>query len=146
MKSQPLSHLLAFSGAIPFIVSALLLAFGITTLPMLGSAATVINAYGLAIVAFMAGCHWGIHLSRDDKWATLLPIISNAVTLIAWFAYLLFSVRISLLIMAACFLALLLVDAKLRTAHLITQDYYQVRAWVSKIVILSLCVASVFTA
>lgn len=144
MNNKPISHILAFAGTIPFVVGTMLIVFGVKTLPLAGEVATIINAYGLAIVAFMAGCQWGVHVLCDDTWASKLPLASNVVTLIAWFAYLLCSVRISFIVMTCCFLVLLIIDAMLKNANIISKEYYQLRCWVSKIVIASLCVASVF--
>lgn len=68
MRNQKhLYFYLAYAGAIPFLLCAILFAFKIQKIPILGNLQTVISTYSLVIASFMAGTHWGQHLQQTGK-------------------------------------------------------------------------------
>jgi hypothetical protein len=85
-----LTRPLAFAGAFPFVFAALLIFSGQKTLPVIGNVQNLATSYALLILAFMAGAHWGQYLS-GAKTSLNLFLLSNALTLAGWFAYLLLS-------------------------------------------------------
>jgi hypothetical protein len=97
----------------------------------------VVMSYGLAIISFMAGVHWGQHLSGVRGKMSLL-ITSNVITLAAWFASLWLSPRQNSYMLSALFVALYLIDKGLG----LTPGYLQTRRNVTLIVCASLMVLS----
>jgi Protein of unknown function (DUF3429) len=142
--SKALLKLLPFAGALPFIVAALALWFGIDTLPYLGSLQSSILAYGLAILSFMAGVHWGQYLSGLNARANLL-ITSNFATVLSWLGYILLSPAQFACLLIVLFLALLLIDRQLETSGHIQRDYMRTRTGVTLLVIVSLAVIAYFS-
>lgn len=129
---------LTLAGAIPFALPALLYLLGISQLPMLGALKTVVGSYGLVILSFMAGVHWGQVINRPH-WHQLL-IVSNMITLSGWFAFLTANTTLLWCVLITGFCALLLVDRRLLSAGLITQAYWRLRVVVTAIVSASLLV------
>lgn len=151
--SDLLSHhytKLAYLGALPFVACTLLLLSDIGQLAVIGDLHRVLSSYGLAIASFMAGVHWGQGLGwagvgagkRDtapsDKYTALLGLLSNVATLIAWFAYLLFSHSFLYVALIAVFVSLLLVDLKLYRSGLLSRPYILTRSIVTALVVISL--------
>jgi ATP/ADP translocase len=130
---------LAFAGALPFLASALFLWSGETQFPGLGSVQNIAASYGLLILAFMAGAHWGQYLAGLQTRMNLF-VISNVVALAGWFAYLLLSPRLFFAVLAALFAALLMIDRNLKAEGLLDAGYVVTRSVVSAIVVLSLAV------
>ena len=60
---------LALAGTIPFIAGAVLPMLCHDSLPHLGPLDQLVSSYGLAIVCFLAGAHWGIYLAGRNRWA-----------------------------------------------------------------------------
>jgi Protein of unknown function (DUF3429) len=87
-QNSTLLRALPYAGALPFVGCALLPLFGVRVVPLLGDVTSIALAYGLTIVSFMAGVHWGQYLEGRRCDLNLL-ITSNAVTLLAWFGFLL---------------------------------------------------------
>lgn len=144
MRNQKrLYFYLAYAGTIPFLLCAILFAFKIQKIPILGNLSTVISVYSLVIASFMAGAHWGQHLNQNGKWPLFLSVTSNIVAVLLWLSYLVLPFGGFLMAVAAIFTLLLLIDKKLFQAHLITQPYYQARYIVSLIVIISLIIIEV---
>jgi hypothetical protein len=129
---------LTLAGATPFAVPALLYLFGINQLPLLGALQPIVASYGLVILSFMAGVHWG-QVIHQARWHQLL-IISNVITLSGWFAFLTANITLLWCVLMLGFVALLLVDRRLLAADLITQVYWQLRVLVTAIVVASLLV------
>jgi len=130
--------ILTLAGAIPFALSALLGLLGISQLPLLGALQPIVASYGLVILSFMAGVHWGQVINRPD-WHQLL-IISNMITLSGWFAFLTANTTLLWCVLMMGFCALLLVDRRLLSVGLINQAYWRLRLVVTAIVIASLFV------
>ena len=138
------SPYLTFAGTIPFIACAFLLMIDIETVPILGSVADILSAYGLVIGSFMAGAHWGNHLGLDDdnKWAIKLPIYSNVIVLGLWLGFLILSASSFIWLLVIGFISLLVIDASLHRAQIISHAYFKVRQYVTAIVVISLGIAA----
>ena len=138
------SPYLTFAGTIPFIACAFLLMIDIETLPILGSVDDILSAYGLVIGSFMAGVHWGNHLGLEDdnKWAVKLPIYSNIIALGLWLGFLILSASSFIWLLVIGFISLLVIDASLHRAQIISHAYFKVRQYVTAIVVISLGIAA----
>ena len=138
------SPYLTFAGTIPFIACAFLLMIDVVTVPILGSVANILSAYGLVIASFMAGAHWGNHLSLadDNKWAVRLPLYSNVIALGLWLGFLSLSVSSFIWLLVIGFISLLVIDYSLHRAQIISHTYFQVRKYVTTIVVISLVIAA----
>ncbi len=134
-----LTRPLAFAGALPFVFSALLLWAGHSTVPVLGAVSTVAASYGLLILSFMAGVHWGQRLSGVETSLNLF-LTSNAVALAAWSSYLLLLPRLYFASLAVLFAVLLMIDRRLSAEGHLSRDYLRTRSTVSALVVLSLAV------
>jgi Protein of unknown function (DUF3429) len=140
MKSNNpnLLHLLPYAGALPFIACACLVIARMDHLPMLGPIETIAQSYGLLILSFMAGVHWGQHVSGVRGQVNLL-VSSNAVALAAWFGFLLLPAHWFYSLLIALFTGLYLIDRPLQA----DPDYLGVRRNVTLLVCLSLLVLAV---
>ncbi|MBI0426293.1 DUF3429 domain-containing protein [Psychrobacter sp. NG27] len=138
------SPYLTFAGTIPFIACAFLLMVDVVTVPMLGSVGDVLSAYGLVIASFMAGAHWGNHLSLadDNKWAVRLPLYSNVIALGLWLGFLILSDIDFIWLLVIGFISLLVIDYSLHRAQIISHTYFKVRQYVTVIVVISLVIAA----
>ncbi len=138
------SPYLTFAGTIPFIACAIMITLGIDAVIALGTTAKVLSAYGLVIASFMAGAHWGNHLSLadDDSWAARLPIFSNIVALVLWLGFLILSSAGFIWLLIIGFLALLIIDHGLYQANIIDKTYLKIRKYVTLIVVISLVVSA----
>lgn len=133
---------LTYAGAIPFIVCAMCLYVGIQELPLLGSVEKILSIYGLVISSFLAGAHWGQHLSMDKgQWSRWLPILSNAVAIVLWLGFLAFSFKMQMVLFIGAFVVLWMIDYRIFQADVITRHYFQTRLFVTIIVIISLVIA-----
>ncbi len=136
-------RLLAWLGALPFIGCALLNLLSVESVGLLSDWPASAASYGLAIVSFMAGVHWGQYLERHADCPINLLITSNVVTVAAWLAYLFAPVRICLLVLAGGFLALLLIDYLLLRHRLISGAYFDLRRNVTLVVVAALAATGV---
>ncbi len=130
--------ILTLAGAIPFALPALLYLFGISQLPRLGALQPIVSSYGLVILSFMAGVHWG-QVIHKPRWHLLL-IISNVITLSGWFAFLIGNATLLWCVLILGFVALLFVDRRLLAADMITPAYWRLRMAVTTIVVIALLV------
>jgi hypothetical protein len=131
---------LAYAGALPFAACAILTAVGVPGIAGIGSWADIAAGYGLAIVSFMAGVHWGTYLYHSSNVPLNLLVTSNAITVAVWLAFVLMPVAATLGVMALAFLLLLGVDYRLAGAGLITPTYLALRRNVTLIVVAMLAV------
>jgi hypothetical protein len=129
---------LALAGTIPFIAGALLPLLGYDSLPYLGPLDRLIASYGLAIVCFLAGTHWGAYLSGSSTDSLNLFVVSNAIFLAVWFAYVAAGVKLAIGIQIFAFLSLLFIDFRLRTGDAISAAYFRVRTGATLIAVVSL--------
>lgn len=132
-----LVRVLPYAGALPFIAGALLLLTGVQDVPHLGPTRMIVLSYGLLIVSFMAGIHWGQYLSGVRSGVNLLAS-SNAVALAAWFGFLLLPASWFCLLLVVLFAALYGLDRMISAGT----DYVATRRNVTGIVCLSLVVAA----
>lgn len=135
--------MLAYAGAIPFVLCAIALSLGISDLGRIGSVKFVAASYGLTIVSFMAGVLWGIYLIGAQPIPANLFLVSNAVTIAAWFAFLLTPPTVALGVMALLFLYLLLVDARLTRTGVLDDRYFRTRRNVTLLVVLALILTQI---
>ena len=140
MQDTKLYTALALAGTIPFIAGALLPLLGHDSLPHLGPLDQLVASYGLAIICFLAGAHWGIYISGRSDDSLNLFVISNAIFLAAWFAYIGAGVRTAIGTQIFAFLALLLIDRRLRAGAVISATYFRVRTMATLIAILTLLI------
>jgi hypothetical protein len=135
---------LSYAGALPFFFCALCFIGDIHILPLLGHTDKVLSGYSLVIASFMAGSHWGQHLSLIGKWGIYLPAFSNINAILLWISYIIFSFKILLFIFIVSFLVLLLIDKILFEEDLISRDYYRTRCLVSLIAVSSLIISRIY--
>ena len=140
MKDNKLYTLLALAGTIPFIAGALLPLVGLDALPHLGPLDQLVASYGLAIVCFLAGAHWGTYLSGRYAGSLNLFVISNVIFLAVWFAYVGAGIKTAIGIQIIAFLALLFIDLSLKTSDVISATYFRVRTTATMIAVVSLLV------
>ena len=143
MQNTKVYTALALAGTIPFIAGALLPLLGYDSLPHLGPLDKLVASYGLAIVCFLAGAHWGIYLSGRTADSLNLFVISNAIFLAVWFTYIGAGVQTAIGVQIFAFLALLLIDRRLRTGDVISAAYLRVRTVATLIAVLSLFIVIV---
>jgi len=132
-SNTPLLRILPYAGVLPFVACALLLLCGVKEIKGLGHTIGVALTYGLVIVPFMAGAHWGQFLSGLRPRVNLL-VSSNAVALIAWGSYLLLAPIYACLVFVALFAFLYWIDTQLELDGL----YMRTRRYVTLIVCTSL--------
>ena len=94
-------------------------------------------SYGLLIIAFMAGVHWGQYLSGVRGQMNLL-VSSNFVALLAWFGFLLLPTVWFFVLLVALFAVLYFIDMQLHAPS----DYLKTRRNVTAVVCLSLLVTA----
>ncbi|QLC25933.1 DUF3429 domain-containing protein [Parasphingopyxis algicola] len=138
------SATLAYAGALPFVAGAALAVTGVDPASGLGPAPLIVAAWALTIVSFMAGVHWGQYLAAGEEIGINLFLTSNAIAITGWLAFLLLPVSRALLVFAALFAILLLIDRRLRKADHIAPGYWRTRVGVTAIVIVSLLVTAAF--
>ncbi|MEM7619030.1 MAG: DUF3429 domain-containing protein [Pseudomonadota bacterium] len=139
MKNKALYAFLTYAGALPFVICMFFISFGISQVFYLPRFDHIVSSYALVILSFLAGVHWGIYLYKEQDIPINLFVLSNVVTLFAWFAFLFTTLFWQLVIFSLSFALLLRVDYSLFRQSLITLDYFQTRCNVTSIVILSLC-------
>ena len=138
IQDTKLYTVLALAGTIPFIAGALLPLVGLEALPHLGPLDQLVASYGLAIVCFLAGAHWGTYLARRPTNSLNLFVISNVIFLAVWFAYVGAGIKTAIGMQIFAFLTLLLIDLRLRSGDVISATYFRVRAVATLIAIVSL--------
>ncbi|WP_420546672.1 DUF3429 domain-containing protein [Curvivirga sp.] len=141
---QTSSYILMYAGIIPFILCtySIVLESSFSWNPL--STEQILTTYTLLIGSFMAGVHWGQHLSDDAYRPITLAIVSNLVTLTFWFALLTSTLKIFLIISAFLFMLLLVIDFFLILNNIITRRYYLHRTIVTLAVVTNLLTSSLF--
>ena len=140
MQDTRIYTALALAGTIPFIAAALLPLLGHDALPYLGPLDKMVASYGLAIVCFLSGAHWGTYLSGRSADSLNLFVISNVIFLAVWFAYLGASIKSAIGIQIFAFLTLLFIDMRLRSNDVISATYLRVRTVATLIAVVSLLI------
>lgn len=129
---------LAIAGTIPFIAGALLPLLGYPSLPLVGPTDQLVVSYGLAIVCFLTGAHWGIYLLGRSVGSINLFITSNAILLAAWFAYIGTGVKVAIGMLVIALLILLYIDRRLASGGVISAHYFHIRTVATLIATVSL--------
>ena len=132
---------LIYSGSLPFITGALLLILGFETLPLFGSVADAIAAYGLVIAIFLSGIHWGQQLSLESTTSGLF-ISSNILAVLVWLAWLLLPLQSFLIFLVIPQLVILTIDHSLYAQGLIKKEYIVSRYLITGVVIICLFLAA----
>lgn len=143
MKKMKLYTWLAYMGATPFIVSAVLILSGIQNVILLGDLVFVVNSYALVIVVFMSGIHWGNYFSYKQPRTINLLLTSNIITVLSWLSFLILPISFVFVFYCIAFILLLLIDMKLFSFNIITKNYLVTRCIVTSIVITSLLLIAV---
>lgn len=141
--SKHLYPLLMAAGLAPFFITAIAPIFSLEVIPVIGDIYRAGALYGLIIVSFMAGIHWGIcitsnSLVNSSQSATLMTA-SNAYTVLPWLCYLFFgpnSVFYASLIIA--FSLIFVADRSLFKQGVINEHYYRTRKLVTIAVLVCL--------
>lgn len=138
---------LGASGVLPFLAGALVMAFGGATLQSLAQVYLV--GYGIAILSFMGGVHWGLAMSwsanAPDARAPYQYVISVIPALAAWMT-LFFPMAFQALWLALCFGLLLGVDIKLTRLGRAPGWYPSMRWPLSLVVVGCLCATALLRA
>ena len=140
MEKKRLYSTLTYAGTLPFIACAIMPYAGMPTLENIGTFDYIARVYGLAIVCFLAGAHWGTFLYRRDESPDNLFITSNTIFLAAFFAFLLDAPALTLFVLILAFLCLIFVDYRLLKAGLLTKYYFRMRTNATVIAVVSLAV------
>ena len=143
IQNTKLYTALALAGTIPFIAGALLPLLGHDSLPYLGPTDLLVASYGLAIVCFLAGAHWGTYLCARSAASLNLFVSSNAIFLAVWFAYVGAGIETAIGVQIFAFLTLLFIDLRLRSADVISATYFRVRVLATLIAVSSLLIVIV---
>lgn len=131
-------------GVTPFLAGAFIALFGGATLQ--GIAQPYLVGYGITILSFMGGVHWGLAMS----WSTSTPTfraehqfgISVIPALAAWMTLFL-PMQFQALWLAVCFLLLLAVDFRLTRLGRAPAWYPSLRLPLSFVVVCCLCLSAV---
>ena len=131
---------LAYLGAVPFVIPSMLILLGYREVAIVGDLVYLLTSYGLVIVVFMSGIHWGNYLIKKPANGVNLFLTSNIIAISAWLSFLFFPVVYTLLFYSVAFALLLSLDYYLQTYNLLNKDYFKLRVIVTGIVIFSLLV------
>ncbi len=140
MESRKLYPILAYAGTLPFIGCALMPLMGLQELWNLGTYDHIAAAYGLAIVCFLCGAHWGTYLYNRAAAPDNLFVTSNVIVVACWFAFLMAAKAITLFVLILAFLCLLFIDYRLLRASLLTDYYFRMRTIATVISVLALAI------
>ena len=135
-------YYLIYAGTIPFILCSICFSTDIKSIYLLGSVDKILSAYGLVILSFLSGSHWGQHLYINRRiWGFTLPVLSNIIAVFLCFSFLVIGFKELVAIFVAAFIILLIIDHRLFQMRLISDHYFQTRCFVSAIVIISLIIS-----
>ncbi len=138
MTLPQLARLLGYAGLVPFIVFS---AGAWTTLPVLQNAHFFLLTYAAIILSFMGAVHWGIAMTGSAATAKLQLGSSVLPALLGWLA-LLIPMLYGYLLLAACFVALLMADRLASCNGLLPDWYLPMRIILTTVVILCLLAAT----
>lgn len=127
MENSRLYSTLAIAGTTPFVACALLPLIGTESLPVLGPLDVLASTYGLAIICFLAGAHWGTYLYGEFRTPFNLFISSNVILLAVWFAFIGASLAWSIAAQIIAFQVLLFIDYRLNRSAIISANYLRIR-------------------
>ena len=138
MFRRNLSNLLILFGSTPVVFFSILSLFSLNNF-LNYNIIYLVSLYILTIVSFICGTHWGIFLN-SKKIIINLFIISNLLTLLVYFGFLILSSFAFILLSILIFIVLLFVDFFIFKNDVILLNYLKVRVYVSLIVLISLFV------
>lgn len=138
IQDSKLYAALAIAGTIPFVAGALLPLLGYTSLPLVGPTEQLVASYGLAIVSFLTGAHWGTYLLGRSVDSINLFITSNAILLAAWVAYIGAGIKVAIGVQVIALLVLLYIDRRLAAGGVISAHYFRIRTVATTIATVSL--------
>ncbi len=137
-KKLKLVSVLTYAGSLPFIIAAILMYWDLERFSLFGDVEKIINSYGLIIVVFIAGSHWGLSFQLSRNHQIFLKILSNFLTLLIFAAYVwLTNIPFQIWLILTLFI-LLGLDYWLYFKGINSQEYVLMRLIVSIIVIISL--------
>lgn len=120
MNHSNLIKLLTYLGASPFFLAIFI---SLSNQPFLGvEGRQWFLTYGLVILSFMAGTLWGQVVNASNR-IKRIALATNAITLAAWFAFLLAGTSSVLLILALGFITLYMLEF-FAISHTQRPDYY----------------------
>lgn len=138
MSLHQLARLLGFAGLVPFIAFS---AGAWTTLPIMQNAHFVLMTYAAIILSFMGAVHWGLAMSGNGTTAKIQLGASVLPALLGWLA-LLIPMLYGYMLLAACFIVLLMADKLAGTRSLVPDWYLPMRYILTTVVVLCLVVAA----
>lgn len=123
--------LLTYSGTVPLVACVIA-----RLLPVAGvDSAAISTTYGAIILSFLCGIHWAIYLFYAETCPRNLLFTSNVVALLAWGALLMSNHATASVLLAMCFIYMLLLDAKLRDAGVLPAWFYTLRRNATMVVV-----------
>jgi hypothetical protein len=127
--------LLTCLGMLPFLIATILSysEAGGQLWPIL---VVFVSTYAALIIAFIAGSQWGVTRHGLNKPSTLILVLSNIATVLAWVGILFPSWVISWTILIVCLWFVLIVDYKLLKLGVWTRGYLKLRLYVTTFVTL----------
>ena len=131
---------LAYLGAVPFVIPAILILLGYREIALVGDLIYLLTSYGLVIIVFMSGIHWGNYLIKKPAGGVNLFLTSNIITISVWLSFLYLPIGYTLLFYSVAFALLLFLDYYLLIHNLLTKDYFKLRGIVTGMVIFSLLI------
>jgi hypothetical protein len=132
------SLVLTFLGSLPFIMLAMLSVFPLKLTSMY-DLDFIASIYSLVIICFIAGSHWGIFLKKSSARLNLF-LLSNAITLIIFFGFLILTTLYFILLSVIIFIFLFLIDFYIFKKNMTSIEYLKIRFFVTTLVILSLLI------
>lgn len=135
-----LSNILIFFGSFPFILLSLLSVLNFDS--FLGyNLDYLASLYALVIACFVCGSYWGIFLN-NQKIKINLFILSNILTLILFFGFLILANSQFILLAIFVFIFLLLVDIYIFKTNVTDLNYIRTRFCVTTLVVIALIILS----
>jgi hypothetical protein len=134
MINTRLIKLLTYLGTLPFFLAIYI---DLTDQVLFGSDGTRwFITYGLVILSFMAGTLWGQMLNESGR-VKSIAAATNAITLIAWFTYLLAESPFVLMTIAVGFVVLYLLELLVICPSKRPVYYIELRLRVTALVVLA---------
>lgn len=143
-RHNKITYILGYAGLIPFIGCVICLYNGIHQLPFLVPIKDIIISYSFVIAIFLSGVHWGQHLNINNKWAWLLPLLSNGMTIFLWLAFITLPFTPLMIVFILFFAILLVIDYAIFRAGIITKKYFKMRFIITMILLLTLFMTVIY--
>ena len=134
MNHSTLMKTLTYLGATPFFLALYVQLSGQSFLGVTGTQWFL--SYGLVILSFMAGTLWGQVVNHSLQ-AKPIAVLSNIITLAAWFAFLLAGAAQAVVVIALGFSALYAVERSVLAAITRPDYYLALRLRVTALVLLA---------